>query len=198
MTAAIDISGQRFGRLTALRRDGRTSDGKASWRFRCDCGNEATIAARVVRLGNSQSCGCLAAERRTKHGLCGTRLYRVWDGMHQRCENPNHSSYHLYGGRGITICGQWAKFAAFAEWALANGYADDLEIDRTDVNGNYEPSNCRFVTRTENARNTRVTTFVSFKGERIALADLADRIGIPKNTIRTRMRAGQTLEEAIG
>lgn len=194
MTIAAHIAGQRFGRLVAIERDG-SQDGRAVWRALCDCGNHHRAQARLLRSGQVRSCGCLVSDANTTHGMWGKRLRRVWDGMIQRCTNPNSDSFHLYGGRGICIA--WESFEEFAEWALANGYADDLEIDREDVDGDYSPGNCRFVTRKQNARNRRVTYWVDFRGERIALAEMAERTGIHPCTLKYRMRImGLSPEEA--
>lgn len=194
MGKLIDIAGNRFGKLVAIKRVGRTADYKATWLFKCDCGKDHVTSSRVVLRGTTTSCGC----GHKKHGLHTSRLYRVWSAMRQRCSNPNNSGYRIYGGRGISVWPAWEDFQAFADWALASGYADDLEIDRIDTNGNYEPTNCRFVTRTKNARNTRLTTFVEYRGKSIALADIADETGLPKNTLRHRIfKLGMTAEEAV-
>ena len=100
-----------------------------------------------------KSCGC----NKIKHGEIHTKLYRVWSNMKNRCSNSKHPAYKNYGGRGITICNEWLEFIPFRDWALSNGYQESLEIDRIDNNGNYEPSNCRFITAKENCQNQRTT-----------------------------------------
>jgi hypothetical protein len=151
MVAAIDITGQRFGKLVAVCRAGNTKSGAALWRLRCDCGGETFAHTGELRAGKRKACRCGLSQ--PTHGLHKTRLYRVWDGMKARCDRPSHPRYERYGGRGIGICEEWRKFETFAAWALSNGYRDDLQIDRTDNEQGYSPANCRFVTAKENMAN---------------------------------------------
>lgn len=161
----VDHTGKRFGRLLALRFVGSDAKRDSLWMCACDCGKEFTAAATRLVDGRTQSCGCLQIElvrkRMTIHGDRKrgerTRLYTTWKGMRTRCRNPNDSEYHNYGGRGITICDGWQEYAAFRDWAEANGYRDDLTIERVDVDGNYEPANCTWATRKEQAQNKRTS-----------------------------------------
>lgn len=174
MGKRIDITGQRYGRLVVLERaeDHITESGKriTRWKCICDCGNKKIIRQSELRNGHTQSCGCLHKEifgslNRT-HGLsskCG-RLYPLWKSIKYRCYSPNCRYYKDYGGRGIVMCDEWRdNFQNFYDWAMANGYKEEktekgvnkLSIDRIDVNGNYEPSNCRFATNEVQARNQR-------------------------------------------
>lgn len=154
-----DLTGRRFGRLVVIKRISPIGH-KVRWLCHCDCGAEKDIAAYELTSGNTRSCGCLQAESRRmpkKHGGRGTRLYNVWKTMRQRCMNKNHGSYRYYGARGIRICEEWSDFQVFHDWALENGYDQDAPrgqctLDRIDPNGNYEPSNCRWVdAATQNA-----------------------------------------------
>lgn len=149
-----DITGQRFGRLTATEYVGRYKNGRqALWRCQCDCGNEVFVPGRSLRAGMTKSCGCFQRESRydkskayRKHGMAKTRIYSIWNSMRDRCNNPNCSGYEHYGARGIKVCDEWNKdFCLFYVWAINNGYTDSLTIDRMDVNGDYTPTNCRFV-----------------------------------------------------
>lgn len=126
-----------------------------------------------------------------------TRLYKIWTGMHERCYGKYHVDYHNYGGRGIKVCPEWRDYATFKEWAMQNGYSDKLSIDRIDVNGDYSPSNCRWATWTEQARNRRSNRFYEYKGKRYLIKELADEIGMNKNTLEARLRRGWSIEDAV-
>lgn len=160
-----NILGKKFGRLTVLDFAGNDKAGHTLLRCLCACGNESVVSRTNLTSGATTSCGCArkeitAANRRT-HGGKGTRLYRVWQGMRERCENPNHVSYKLYGGRGISVCSEWDQdYASFRDWALSSGYdfnakRGDCTLDRVDVNGNYCPENCRWVSMLIQSNNRR-------------------------------------------
>ena len=155
-----DLTGKQFGRLTVIER--APNNGKRTmWLCRCSCGTEKIINAHKLKSGNTVSCGCRRAEglgdfMRT-HGMTETRLYGIWSKMKGRCLCPTNESYNAYGGRGIRICDEWADdFMAFYNWAISNGYAETLSIDRIDNDGNYCPDNCRWITFEENARKQRI------------------------------------------
>lgn len=128
----------------------------------------------------------------TKHGKTKTRLFIIWEGMKARCLNPKSASYKRYGARGITICNDWLEdFVKFKDWALANGYSENLTIDRIDNNGNYCPENCRWATPKEQAQNRSSNTYVNFKGKKICITELSRILNIPLTTLNRKMSGGK-------
>ena len=176
MPSFIDLTGQRFGSVVVLKRAANSNRNEVMWICRCDCGNGFTTRARSLRSGETTSCGCarlehaLAAMKKanTKHGASPhrgyTKLYNTWLRMKGRCCNPKNDRYQYYGARGISVCEEWKNdFAVFREWALSNGYKEGLSIDRINVNGNYCPENCRWITMAEQQRNKRPPSEWTFK-----------------------------------
>lgn len=156
---APDMTGRRFGRLVALTRDGTTPLGLALWAFQCDCGTRVTLPATRVRAGAVASCGCLKLElfreNATTHGRSKTNLYGRWVSMKARCHNPKDARYADYGGRGISVCQEWRD--SFEQFALDVGEPPEphLQLDRIDNDGNYEPGNVRWATRSQQQLNKR-------------------------------------------
>lgn len=123
------------------------------------------------------------------------RLYQTWKNMRQRCNNPNRSDYKRYGGRGITICDEWNDYNTFRDWALSNGYSDNLSIDRIDVNGNYEPSNCRWVDGIIQANNVRNNRIITFENSTYTMAEFARKIGISYPSLQHRLDRGWSIDK---
>lgn len=161
---AQDLTGQVFGNLTVIAREPQNDiHNHVLWRCKCACGKETVVTSSNLR-NTTKSCGCMnpkianANKPIIEKHIKSNRLYKIWDGMHYRCENPKADSYHNYGGRGIKVCEEWTGgegFDRFREWAVSHGYADDLEIDRIDNDRGYEPSNCRWLSQWENSINRR-------------------------------------------
>ena len=159
-----DLTGLRFGRLQVVGIS-NTEYNHVTWKCACDCGNTIEAPTSYLVSGDTKSCGCLKSEtminRNLKHGFSHKeRLYHIWKGMHERCENANSISYENYGGRGIQVCEEWDDYAVFREWALANGYDESLPtkectIDRKDNNKGYYPWNCQWASMTIQAANRR-------------------------------------------
>lgn len=187
-----NLKGQRFFRLVVIERAFRKDDTHhAFWKCKCDCGNEITVRADSLLNGHAKSCGCYLQERYSDghlktHGHSYDRIYSTWQGIKQRCLNTKCQAYDLYGGRGITICDSWLSFENFYDWALKNGYADNLSIDRINVNGNYEPSNCRWANCETQNYNKRDTRRVEICGEKKTLLQISREYGIPLTLVRSR------------
>lgn len=176
------------------------------WRCKCDCGNETIVPSSRLTSGNTKSCGCGSSRYlRKTHGKSETRLYRVWRGVKSRCYNPNSTGYEYYGGRGVTVCDEWLGengFENFYKWSYLNGYNENAEkyictLDRIDVNGNYEPSNCRWVSMKEQDNNKRTNKYIEFNGEKKTLSQWCDEFGVNKKMARYRFNHGWGIEDCL-
>lgn len=196
-----DLTGRRFGKLIVLERADNifspSGQPQTRWKCLCDCGNTIIVRAQLLKMGKTKSCGCNV---NTQKGLSHTRQYAIWGKMVSRCQNTADQAYGDYGGRGIRVCKEWLGehgFQDFYGWALENGYQDNLTIDRIDVNGNYEPSNCRWSTMKEQQNNRRDNHILELNGEKHTIAEWSEITGINAGTIRSRLKLDWSIEEAL-
>jgi hypothetical protein len=198
----IDLTGQRFGRLIALRRQENDQFGKARWLCRCDCGGETITRSNTLRKRETRSCGCLHAEavrrsRRT-HGRSRSYLYRIWCSAKARCHNPTDAHYKDYGARGITMCDAWR--ASFAQFLADVGErpSPHLTLGRKDNNGPYNPENCRWESYKQQGQNKRDTILVRYKGKALTLGEWATRLGIAETALYYRLRtSGWSIQRTL-
>ncbi|MBO7677730.1 MAG: hypothetical protein J6S49_09510 [Erysipelotrichaceae bacterium] len=202
----IDLTGQKFGRLTVLGIYKRATHGKTfTWKCKCDCGNETFVSGNHLKSkSGAKSCGCLKKQKCSengmknfKHGMGRTPLYETWTSMKKRCKNPENLNYINYGGRGITVCEEWEDFTTFYNWAISNGYVHGLTLDRIDNNKGYSPDNCRWTTMKNQARNRRNNRFITYKGETKTVAEWAESIGMKRDTLETRLINNWSIERAL-
>lgn len=214
MGKVVDITGNKYGRLTVLSYEGlkRTNDKGhlcAYWRCKCECGNEITVLGTSLRSGNTLSCGCLQSDiiktrnaMFAKHGAkrngMRDRLYSIWLSMKSRCNGVNRNAYKYYCGREIKVCKEWDHdFIAFREWAINNGYRDGLSIDRINNDKGYSPNNCRWATAKEQANNRRNNILIEYSGKKQSVGDWARDTGLSYRTINARIKAGWEVNKAL-
>lgn len=200
-----DYIGSKYGKLTIVSYD--TKKGNSHYvNCKCDCGNTKSIRLLRLKSGETKSCGCIRKELfkknkkdKTTHGQTGTRLYNIYRSMKSRCYiKKNNKNYHSYGGRGIKICDEWLNdFESFYNWSYANGYNDDLTIDRIDNNGNYEPNNCRWITEAEQHNNTSRNINITYNGETKTLKQWSESVGINYHTLKKRYKMGWSIEDML-
>ena len=189
-----DMTGQRFGRLTALACVGKNRFNRLLWLCRCDCGQNTTVVGNHLRNGNTRSCGCLhhdnAIERLTTHGKTDTRLYRLWRGMITRCTNPHADNYPRYGGKGVIVCDEWrTDFQAFYDHVSALPHFDEpgYSLDRINNDLGYEAGNVRWATAKQQSRNQRANHLIAWNGKSQCLAEWAVELGIPAKVLSNRI-----------
>lgn len=213
-----DLTGQRFYRLLVIKRnETNTKSGGALWICQCDCGNTTIVSTDRLKNGHTKSCGCLHKEQITKlghetgkvniikaqkasikHGEHRTRLYRIWQCMKTRVTNMNRDESERYSKRGITICEEWANsYESFRDWAIANGYQDNLTIDRIDNNKGYDPSNCRWADRTTQNNNRSNNVILEYNGKSLTVAEWSKETGINYETLRYRIEIGWNVEDIL-
>ena len=205
------IIGKKFNRWTVLGFASRKNN-QDYYNCICDCGVEKDVNYYRLVNNTSKSCGCYSREVHSelmkkrnrennpsfKHGLWKTRLFKIWDGMLQRCLNPNDKDYKNYGGRGIRICKTWQNdFKKFYDWSMKNGYRDGLQIDRINNNGGYHYLNCRWTTPKVQGNNRRTNHIVEYKGKKYTLSQLADAFNMSNSLVDNRIRAGWSIEKIV-
>lgn len=207
-----DLTGKTFGRLTVIEFDhskprfyasGGVRGHRYYWKCLCECGNYKVIEHYNLIQGKINSCGCynkeIARKNHTTHSLSNTRIYNIWSKIKSRCYRPKDNKFYIYGGRGIKVCNEWKNdFKAFYDWAMNNGYKNDLTIDRINVNGNYEPDNCRWVDLFVQANNKRNNRIISFNNKKLTLAEWAKELNLPYSVLECRINKHKwSIEDAL-
>jgi hypothetical protein len=202
MSKQIDLTRQKFGKLTVISKSIRTHN-DIYWHCLCDCGSEKIVSGKHLRRGSIKSCGCYRRKKSSlkakTHGATNTRLYNIWRSMRQRCKNPTDVNIKKnYLDRGITVCKEWHNFSIFQHWAMTNGYADNLTIDRVDNDKGYSPENCRWADIYEQSNNRRSNQIITFNGITLTLAQWTRKIGVSKTLLNKRIFSyGWSPEKAL-
>lgn len=205
MSKILDLTGQKFGRLKVLQFI-EIRKHHSYWLCKCNCGNITEVSNSSLRSGKVKSCGCLRKETakenviksQTTHHLTNTRIYNIWRSMKKRCYLKSYKAYKDYGGRGIRVCDEWRNdFMSFYNWAVANGYKENLTLDRIDVNGNYEPNNCRWVDWKTQQNNRRDNIHIQYNGENKSVYEWANTFDIKYCTLWWRIKNGWSIEDAL-
>lgn len=193
-----EFIGRRFGKLEVIKYLHTNAKGKTIYLCKCDCGNFKEVKRNSLVVGHTKSCGCLPKKGNLKHGQRRTKLYGLWLNIKDRCNNKNNSHFKYYGEKGIKMCEQWANdYSAFMKWALENGYVEGLSIERIDNNKGYEPSNCKWITKEEQARNRSYTKFQIINNKEMSLIEIAREFNIIPSTVYSRYRRGKRNEELL-
>lgn len=196
----IDLTGERFGKIVVMGRIKKEGSKKTLFKCICDCGKEKIFQSDDLRRGKIKSCGCWKSQHmkkigkeNTKHGMTNSRLYNIWHGSKERCQNKNSKDYKNYGGRGIRMCHEWENsFQNFYDWAISHGYKENLTIDRINVNGDYCPGNCRWVDIKTQNQNKRKNVNITINKETKCSAEWERILGICRHTIKKRYLRGET------
>lgn len=197
----IDITGQKFNHLYVMSH-AFNKRGRSYWNCLCDCGKTVVVLGASLKSGNTKACGCHQKDgwrNGVTHGKSNTRQYKIWQNMKNRCSNKKDKYFKNYGGRGIKVCDEWQNdFMNFYNWAMANGYDNNLTLDRTDNDGNYCPENCRWVDRKEQMRNMRRNRILKYKGKEQTMAQWAEEFNIPYYILNGRINQyGWSVKDAI-
>lgn len=202
MSKHSDLTGQKFGKLTVIKKNGNDKYKNIVWLCKCDCGKETIVNTTRLKSGYTKSCGCLTVEklleRNTKHNMTHTRIYKIYQGLIQRCYNSNNPAYKNYGGRGIKVCDEWKNdFLSFYNWAINNGYNNELTLDRINNNGNYKPNNCRWVTVKKQSNNRRSNHYITYNGETHSISEWSSILKIPYSMLNHRIQRKWDIEKAL-
>lgn len=213
-----DLTGKTFGYLTVLEETDMRKGRQVVWRCRCKCGKETLVAGSHLTSGHTRSCGCYASEQHAKrgkllvengvlshttHGGTHERLYTIWSGMNDRCNNSGAYAYRFYGGRGIKICDEWKCYENFRNWAIQNGYDEKAQkgkctIDRIDSDGDYCPENCRWADIKTQCNNRRSNLVFEYNGQKKNVMQWSEEYNLPYGTLRARLvKYGWTIENAL-
>lgn len=201
-----DLIGKRFGRLTVIKKAPKLKSNTTRWECKCDCGKIIQTTRTSLIKGESKSCGCLRKELSkkrllkiiTKHNMSKARIYRIWQGIKERTSSCENIDKKYYYDKGITICNEWKNsFLSFYNWAIKNGYNENLTIDRINVNGNYEPNNCRWATIKEQNRNKTTTRYLTAYGKKLSMGEWHEILKIPFSTMVNRRLKGLSDAEIL-
>jgi len=194
-----DLTGERFGRLLVLQRDGCNKHGQVKWWCRCDCGTEKHVLGMCLSRGETQSCGCLHKEKTSEaskiHGMTQTQIYGLWRGMIQRCTDINHPRYSDYGGRGINVCPAWQTFEGF--YAAMGDRPTGMSLERKDVNGDYCPDNVVWASAKAQANNRRSNVVLEHAGKRQTMQQWCDELELKIGTVWARINRGWAASRAL-
>lgn len=195
-----NLTGKTYGYLLVVEYKGKNLKKEHLWLCLCKCGTQIVVRGHSLKTNNTKSCGCFVKEglkkRLTTHGLSKTPEYYIWEALISRCKNPSQASYKHYGNRGIKVCKRWLKFENFYK-DMGPRPSNKHEIDRKDNDKGYYPSNCRWVTRSENSRNTSKNVMITYDNKTKCLTDWAVFLGINRNTLNNRLNRGWDIETAF-
>lgn len=194
----IDLTGEKFGKWIIVKRDVDTNNKRSRWICKCECGISRSVSSDRLISGRSLSCGCFKRRNYDKYGKERyKRIHGIWRNMNYRCYNKKSKSYKYYGERGVTVCEEWKTVNPFVEWAINNGYDDNLEIDRINPYGNYEPSNCRWITMVEQQNNKTDNVYLEYNGTTKTMAQWSKEYEIRQNVFRKRLLSKWPLERIL-
>ncbi len=199
----LDLNGSRFGKLLVIGISPFRENGAIAWECKCDCGKLITTRGSRLKEGRVKSCGCLVSEKakesitkyKSTHGQSRTRTYSSWQNMKNRCRSPNTTDFDDYGGRGIDYCERWGVFENF--YGDMGDRPIGTTLDRVDVNGNYEPGNCRWADNETQSNNKRESVVYDYHGEKLTLQQICKRVGKARSTVAYRLKKNMSIEEAL-